>query len=210
VNGINDMRRIGNLETERLTVRPFVMADFEPYRRITLLCFGDEGASQDPSINDGPPTIETSRRMHEWRVLNEEMLARLYQAPYGDRAIVLRDTGVLIGSVGLVPYMDTFNIVPGLRFIHGDDGSKPRATAEVGMFWAIDPAYHGQGYATEAARAMIDYLFAGVHLQRVIATAAFDNLASQAVMRKLGMRLERNETGRPPWLQVVGVLDNPA
>jgi RimJ/RimL family protein N-acetyltransferase len=186
------------------------MADLEPYRRITLLCFGDEGASQDPSISDDPPTIETSRRMHEWRVLNEEMLARLYQAPYGDRAIVLRETGLLIGSVGLVPYMDTFNIVPGLRFIHSDDGSKPRATAEVGMFWAIDPAHQGQGYATEAARAMIDYLFTGVHLQRVIATTAFDNLASQAVMRKLGMRLERNETGRPPWLQVVGVLENPA
>jgi RimJ/RimL family protein N-acetyltransferase len=202
------MRRIPNLETVRLLIRPFIMDDFEPYRRITALCFGDEGASQDPSIHDDPLTLDTNRRMHEWRVLNEEMLARLYQAPYGDRAIALKSTGELIGSVGLVPYMDTFNIVPGLRFTSGDDGSTLRATAEVGMFWAIDPAHQDKGYATEAAKAMIDYLFTHVHLVRMIATTEFDNLASQTVMRKLGMRLERNETGQPPWLQVVGVLEN--
>lgn len=204
------MRRIPILETEHLKIRPFIMEDFEPYRRITILCFGDEGASQDPSIIEEQATIETSRRMHEWRVLNEEMLARLYQAPYGDRAIVLKATGELIGSVGLAPYMDAFNVVPGLRFIRGDDGSRPRATAEVGMFWAIDPAHRGKGYATEAAQALIDYLFNNIHLVRVIATTEFDNLASQAVMRKLGMRLERNETGQPPWLQVAGVLENTA
>jgi hypothetical protein len=28
------------------------------------------------------------------------------------------------------------------------------------------------------------------------------------VMRKLGMRIERNPLPEPPWLQIVGVLDN--
>ncbi len=42
----------------------------------------------------------------------------------------------------------------------------------------------------------------------MIATTEFNNVASQAVMRKLGMRLERNEYNQPPWLQVVGVLEN--
>lgn len=36
----------------------------------------------------------------------------------------------------------------------------------------------------------------------------YDNLASQAVMRKLGMRLERNPLLEPRWLQVVGILEN--
>ena len=181
------------------------MDDFEPFRRITELCFGDGAVMHDPSNVE---ELETSRRMHEWRVLNEEMLARLYQPTYGDRAIALKATGELIGSVGLVPYMDAFNVVPGLRFIHGDDGSKPRATAEVGLFWCIDPAHQRKGCATEAAQAVIDYAFNSIHLVRIIATTEFDNEASQAVMRKLGMRLERNTTGQPPWLQVVGVLEN--
>jgi RimJ/RimL family protein N-acetyltransferase len=181
------MTRIGNLETERLLIRPFTMDDLDP------------------------AAIEADRRMHEWRVSNEEMLARLDQPPYGDRAVALRKTGELIGAVGFVPYIDAFNIMPGLRYFSGrsgDDGSIPCATAEVGLFWAIDPTYQGKGYATEAAKAMINYAFNMMHLVRVIATTGFDNFASQAVMRKLGMQLHRNENGQPPWLQVVGVLEN--
>lgn len=196
------MTKMPILQTERLTIRPFTMDDLDAFHRISDLCFGDGTKLDDAAA------IDANRRMLQWKVLNEEMLARLYQAPYGDRAVVLRSTGKLMGSVGLVPYMDVFNGMPGLRFIHGDDGSRPRATAEVGMFWAIDPAYQGQGYATEAAKAMLGYLFNEVHLARIIATTEFENRASQAVMRKLGMQLHRNETGQPPWLQVVGVLEN--
>jgi RimJ/RimL family protein N-acetyltransferase len=193
------LRHIPTLETERLRIRAFVMDDFEPMLRITRACFGE--SDED---------IDTSRRMHEWRVLNEEMLARLYQPPYGDRGVVLKTTDELIGAVGLVPYIDAFNVVPALRHFAGDpndDGSRPRATAEVGLFWAIDPAHQRKGYAAEAAQAMIDYASNEMHLVRIIATTDFDNIASQAVMRKLGMTLHRNESGKSPWLQVVGVLE---
>jgi [ribosomal protein S5]-alanine N-acetyltransferase len=83
------------------------------------------------------------------------------------------------------------------------------ATTEMGLFWSIDPAQQGQGYATEAGRALIDHAFDQMHLKRIIATTEYDNHASQAVMRKLGMRLERNPQPTPPWLQIVGVLDHP-
>ena len=36
----------------------------------------------------------------------------------------------------------------------------------------------------------------------------YPNLASQGVMRRLGVRLERNPQSEPPWLQMVGVLDH--
>jgi hypothetical protein len=45
-------------------------------------------------------------------------------------------------------------------------------------------------------------------LKRVIATTMYDNAASMGVMRKLGIHIERNPYPDPPWLQVVGVLDN--
>lgn len=197
------MRRIPVLTTERLTIRPFIEGDLAPLHRISDMCFGDGTKADDAAA------IEAGRRMHTWRVLNEEMLAQLYQPPYGDRAIVLKATGELIGAVGLVPYIDAFNVIPALRHFAGanDDGSRPHATAEVGLFWCIDPAHQRKGYASEAAQTMIDYAFNTMHLARIIATTEQDNVASQAVMRKLGMTLYRNESGISPWLQVVGMLE---
>jgi hypothetical protein len=45
------------------------------------------------------------------------------------------------------------------------------------------------------------------HLGRVVATTEFTNVRSQAVMRKLGMRILRNPEPEPPWFQTVGVLE---
>jgi hypothetical protein len=84
------------------------------------------------------------------------------------------------------------------------------ATPEFGLFYAITPTLQGQGYATEAAQAMVDYAFQHLRLKRVVATTTYDNTASMGVMRKLGMRIERNPFSEPPWLQIVGVLDNNA
>lgn len=96
---------------------------------------------------------------------------------------------------------------PGLRAA-GEAVSPARATPEVGLFWAIDPTQQGRGYATEAARALVAHAFGRLRLRRIIATTEYENVASQGVMRKLGMRVERNPLPEPPWLQIVGVLDN--
>jgi RimJ/RimL family protein N-acetyltransferase len=61
-------------------------------------------------------------------------------------------------------------------------------TYEVG--WIFHPAYHGNGYATEAARAMLCYSFEVLAGHRVIATCQPENPASYRVMEKLGMRRE--------------------
>jgi hypothetical protein len=47
-----------------------------------------------------------------------------------------------------------------------------------------------------------------VNAKRLIATTEHANVASQAVMRRLGMRLLMNPHPEPSWLQVVGVLDS--
>jgi hypothetical protein len=41
----------------------------------------------------------------------------------------------------------------------------------------------------------------------VIATTEDDNSGSMGVIRKLGMRIERNPLKESPWIQVVGVLE---
>ena len=78
------------------------------------------------------------------------------------------------------------------------------------MFYAISPAHQRRGYASEAARALVDYAFQRLNLKRVVATTNYDNAASIGVMRKLGMWVEKNPRPEPPWLQVVGVLENNA
>jgi len=58
------------------------------------------------------------------------------------------------------------------------------------MGWVFHRAYHGHGYATEAAGALLQYSFAALHLHRIIATCQPENVASWRVMEKLGMRRE--------------------
>ena len=61
-------------------------------------------------------------------------------------------------------------------------------THEVG--WVLHKAYHGRGFATEAAAALLKHGFETLQLHRIIATAQPENVASWRVMEKLGMRRE--------------------
>jgi len=181
------------LDTPRLQVRPFEMADLTAVHQLF-------------DHDSGWETLTRAERERwlQWATLNHEQLARLYQPPYGDRAIVLKATNDLIGSVGLVPTIGPFARLPSL----GGDAQQPYFETAMGLFWLIAPAHRGQGYAAEAARAMIDHMFTNHHMRRIVATTEYDNVASQKVMQKLGMKLERNPLEEPPWFQVVGVLEN--
>ena len=139
--------------------------------------------------------------------MNHQQLAGLDQPPLGDRAILLKETGALIGSVGFVPCLAPFAQLPNFDYYDPSVG-QPYFTFEVGLFYAISPIYQRQNFATEAALAMISYAFRELHLKQVIATTEYDNLASQRVMLKLGMTIEKNPLSEPLWLQVVGVLKN--
>ncbi len=57
---------------------------------------------------------------------------------------------------------------------------------EVG--WAVHPDEWGKGYATEAARKVIDWAFRELNLHRVVAFCHVNNTASVRVMQKLGMQ----------------------
>ncbi|HYL58536.1 MAG TPA: GNAT family N-acetyltransferase [Candidatus Acidoferrales bacterium] len=65
--------------------------------------------------------------------------------------------------------------------------SAPRI-AELGYSFAR--AYQHRGFATEAARAVVDYAFETLHLNRVIATTDCRNAPSVALLERLGMRRE--------------------
>lgn len=66
--------------------------------------------------------------------------------------------------------------------------STEHARAEIG--WTMHPDHTGRGYATEAARAVLDLAFSTLRLHRVHAELDVRNDASIAMCRRLGMREE--------------------
>jgi RimJ/RimL family protein N-acetyltransferase len=84
-------------------------------------------------------------------------------------AITLRETGEVIGCVGLA-------------------GDLASGIAELG-YW-IAASQWGQGYCTEASRAIVDYGFRALGLCRIHAAHYGNNQASGKVMKKLGLKNE--------------------
>jgi ribosomal-protein-alanine N-acetyltransferase len=188
-----------SIETHRLEIRSFVMDDLPVIHRILDQTFSDGNRVGDESA------LQERRSWMQWSILNQEWFSKLHQPPFGDRAVILKSTEELIGSVGYVPQLDVYDQIPELANPISPSGC---ATTELGLFWVIDPCHQRQGYASEAAQAMVEFAFKQLRLKRIIATTEYSNLASQGVMRKLGMQIARNPLSHPAWLQAVGILEN--
>ena len=71
----------------------------------------------------------------------------------------------------------------GLNFVPEFDATE--------VLWALHPDAWGRGYATEVARAALAYGFATLKLDLIFAITLPDNVASQAVMKRLGLIYRR-------------------
>lgn len=89
---------------------------------------------------------------------------------YGTSAVIEKASGEFLGYCGVIR-------APDLDF---DE-----------VIYAFVPSAWGKGYATEVARAMIEYVFRVSTLDTIYATIAPENKPSQHVADKLGMRFER-------------------
>ena len=197
------MLTMPTLESARVLIRPFILDDFDALHRILDLESGAVAADDAAGL----AAARTARRAWiEWSVRNYVALARLHQPPYGDRAIVLRTTGSVIGACGLAPVQLPFGQLP----CFGGSARSPRArnTNEMGLFWEVSLRHRRHGYATEAGAVLIRYAFTVLNLQRIVATTTYDNAASIGVMRRLGMSIQQNPQPEPATMQVVGVLEN--
>ncbi len=65
-------------------------------------------------------------------------------------------------------------------------------TSEVELGYALNKAYWNQGLATEASRASLNYGFKILQLDKIVAIARPENIASQRVMQKVGFKYENN------------------
>ena len=96
------------------------------------------------------------------------------------RFVIQRSSNSLIGSVNLK--------------------GPPLEAGEVEIGWGIVPEARGQGFATEASRAVIEWAVRASRVRRVSATIPETNTASQNVARRLGMaRTDETRRGLPVW-----------
>lgn len=112
----------------------------------------------------GPNTDEDTRAFLRAAVASQGATPR---TDY-DLAVTLREAGTVLGGAGLT--------------------LKNSRTAELG--YVLGRSAWGHGYATEAARALVDFGFRELGLHRIYALCCPPNSASAHVMEKLGMRYE--------------------
>lgn len=77
-------------------------------------------------------------------------------------------------------------------------------TPAVEVGWVLQRPYWGNGYATEAARAALDYAFTVLKLDEVVAITTAANVQSRRVMERLGMTRDPSDDFCNPHLP-----DNP-
>ncbi|MBA2493342.1 MAG: GNAT family N-acetyltransferase [Acidobacteria bacterium] len=69
-----------------------------------------------------------------------------------------------------------------------------KETGEMEIGYAIDKAYWGKGFATEAAEKFMRYAFEQLNAEKLVAVARPENTASRRVMEKLGMKFVKTGT----------------
>jgi len=69
----------------------------------------------------------------------------------------------------------------------GTAGLRPLEGLGLEIFYSLAPCYWGQGYATEAARAVVEHALGPLGLPEVLAEVDEGNAASVAVIKRLGM-----------------------
>ena len=106
--------------------------------------------------------------------LREQMAAQ----PFGRWAVEHRESGSFLGFLGL--------------------GHHPAAPEAPEIGWRLGSAWWRQGLATEGATAVRDHGFGPLGLDRIVSVTVPENVASLAVMRRIGMTpLDVREVSAP-------------
>lgn len=153
------------LETHRLMLRRLVSADLDA---LWALYSNPEIIKYIP---DAPKTVSEAREELEWHMHGHPKHPEL-----GLWATIHKETGRFIGRCGLLPWT-----------IDGHE--------EIEIAYALAQDFWGRGLATEAARAILHYGFAQLHLSRLICLIDPENTASRRVAEKIGMALEKAVPG---------------
>ena len=154
------------IETERLILRPWEESDAEELYRY----------AKDPDIGPiagWPPhtSVENSR----------EIIRDVLSAPE-TYAVVLKETGLPVGSVGL---------------LFGDNGTRPLPEGEAELGYWIGKPYWGRGLIPEASRELIRHAFEDLGVRKLWCAYYDGNTKSKRVQEKCGFVFDHVEKDVP-------------
>jgi ribosomal-protein-alanine N-acetyltransferase len=166
------------IETERLILRDLLPTDDEGMFEL------DSNAEVHKYLGNNPnKTIEQSREQIE------NIRRQYIDNGIGRWAAIEKESGNFIGWSGLKFIAEHEN---GLTNIH-----------DVG--YRLIPKYWGKGYATESAKAALEYAFTKMQLEEVIGTCQQENKASRHALEKCGLKF-MGKYNRPgmigDWLRI--------
>lgn len=148
------------LETKRLQLRPFTLEDASSVQQLA----GDRAIADTTQFIPHP---YENGMAEKWIGTHQEEFEKGNQVVF---AIALRQGNYLIGAMGLSSIDNEHDY------------------AALG-YWIGKP-YWNQGFCTEAGRAVLNYGFEQLNLNRIYAEHFMRNPASGRVMQKLGMTHE--------------------
>jgi len=171
------------LETERLIIKPQTIEEQKRLWEILMI----------PEINKYFLTVppKFGEKLKDWKIQKEYYEKDMEYAFDNNTfrwSIFLKDTGVCIGRISCQD---------------GDSGDPN--VRDIG--WLIDPDYQRQGYAFEAASAVLDFMFNECEIDKIVTSAAIVNSASWKLMEKLGFEKQKNNKF-VQYTYVLGLTEN--
>ena len=159
------MKYLGSkiIETERTKLRPTIESDL-----ITLWkMLGDKELSKYYLVGKYNEDWEQEKKW-QYKKLENALNMNVFQW-----TIVLKETGEVIGQICCQNIID-----------------KPDNIRDLG--WFIDRKYQGKGLGSEVSKAVVDYMFEEVEIDKIETSAAVINPASWKLMEKMNF----NKTGK--------------
>jgi RimJ/RimL family protein N-acetyltransferase len=155
------LQPLPSIETKRLLLRLPIPDDAEPF--VEIHQDPEVLARKQVTLTSPPGGIEVGLRNVD------RMLRHWDRRGYGQWAVVEKATARVIGCVG---------------FLQPDDWPG------IDLGWIIRRSRWGNGFATEAARAAIDWAWSGATIDHIMSLIGPDNAASIRVATKVGEQLE--------------------
>ncbi|WP_432667425.1 GNAT family N-acetyltransferase [Wukongibacter baidiensis] len=148
------------MRTSRLGLRRWKESDLEPFAEMNM----------NPEVMKYFPSTLT---VEESNSLVERINEHFDKHGFGLWAVELLESKEFIGFIGLK--------IPGFE-------AEFTPCVEIG--WRLSNEFWGNGYATEGAKACLDYAFTDLGISEIVSFTAVLNKPSMRVMEKLGMNYE--------------------
>lgn len=145
------------IRTKRLILRPWSEKDLEPFAKLNA----------DPRVMQYFPSVLNRNESYDFA---RRIIANFEAQGWGLWAVSVPGVADFIGFIGLAKPSFEAHFTPAV---------------EVGWRLAFD--HWGQGYATEGAKAALEYGFETLQLPEIVSFTAAQNTRSIRIMEKIGM-----------------------